>query len=233
MAKVHVPVAEAVASIGRTARLWRLGGLSPWQLVVRSVTGYRENHCDARAAQFAYYSMLALFPLLILLIAALARLPLSGVVENSLDAAKRALPENIYELLEHQVRDIQDRSTFSLFAISLGVLTVAGSQVFLTMTEGLNRVYGVTETRRFWQVYGMAFLLTIAASLLFLIALVLLIVGPKLSEFLLARKIDMPFLQAILGGGLRWSVACACLWIYTTAVYCLVPNIKLPWYWLS
>jgi len=28
MTKVHVPVAEAVASIGRTARLWRFGGLT-------------------------------------------------------------------------------------------------------------------------------------------------------------------------------------------------------------
>ncbi len=184
MTKVHVPVAEAVASIGRTARLWRFGGLSPWELVVRSVKGYRANHFDARGAQFAYYSMLALFPLLILLIAAAARLPLSGVIENSLDAARRALPENTYEVLARQVHDIREKSTLKLFAISFGVLTIAGSQVFLTLTEGLNQAYGVVETRRSWQVYGLAFLLTVAASLLMLVALVLMIAGPKLSGWL-------------------------------------------------
>src|SRR5579864_2062822 len=108
MKTIHVPVAETVASIGRTARLWRFGGLSPWQLVVRSVRGYRENHFDARSAQFAYYSMLALFPLLILLIAALARLPFAGVLDNALDAMHNALPPDTYDMLAHQIRDIQE-----------------------------------------------------------------------------------------------------------------------------
>ena len=72
MSKAPAPVAEAVASIGRTARLWKFGGLTPWQLIVRSWLGYRRNHFDGYSARFAYYSMLALFPLLILLIAALA-----------------------------------------------------------------------------------------------------------------------------------------------------------------
>jgi len=233
MSNPLTPVAEAVASIGRTARLWRFGGLSPWRLIVQSVRGYRENHFDGRSAEFAYYSMLALFPLLILLIAAIARLPLSGVLENSLDAAHRALPENIYDLLRHQVRDIQSHSTLNLFVVSLGVLTIAGSQVFLTITEGLNRAYGVQETRRSWHVYGMAFLLNIAASLLLLTALVLMVAGPMLSESIAKHGFDVPILETILRSGVRWGVVCACLWIYTSVVYCLGPSVKLPWYWFS
>ncbi|MBI3861362.1 MAG: YihY/virulence factor BrkB family protein [Planctomycetia bacterium] len=230
---VHVPVAETVASIGRTARLWRLGGLTPWQLIVRSVRGYRENHFDARSAQFAYYSMLSLFPLLILLIAALAQLPLKGVLDNALDAAGEALPEEMDKLLTGQIHDIQARSTFSLLTASLGVLAIAGSQVFLTITEGLNRAYGVVETRKIWRVYGLAFLLTVAASLLLLVAVVLMIVGPMLSAWLATMKFSIPYLSTILQSGVRWGVVCACLWIYTATIYCLVPNVKLPWYWFS
>jgi len=233
-ARVYVPVAETVASIGRTARLWRFGGLSVWRLLVRSVRGYRANQFDGSSAQFAYYSMLALFPLLILLIAAVARLPFAGVIENALDAARPpAVPEEIYTLLARQVRDIQARSTVRIFLASLGVLTIAGSQVFLTITEGLNRAYGVVETRRSWQVYGLAFLMTIAASLLILIALVLMIIGPMLSSWLSGRNIAVPYLQTILKSGVRWGVVCACLWIATTTVYSVAPSIKLPWYWLS
>ena len=233
MTKVHVPVAEAVESIGRTARLWRLGGLSPWRLALRTFQGYRENRLWAFSVAFAYYSMLALFPLLILIIAAFARLPLSGVLENSLDAAYRALPEDAYDLLEKQVRDIQDRSTLGLILAAVGVLAMAGSQVFLTIIDGLNQTYGVKETRRLWEVYGMAFLLTVAASLLFMLALILMIIGPRLSQYLAARQVGMPFLETLLSGGVRWGVVCACLWVYTSVVYWLVPNIKLPWYWLS
>lgn len=232
-ARVHHPVAETVAAIGRTARLWRFGGLSVWQLLLRSVRGYRANHFDARSAQFAYYSMLALFPLLIMLIAAVARLPFAGVLDNALDAANRALPEEIYDLLASQIRDIQRHSTVKVWLAALGVLAVAGSQIFLTITEGLNRAYGVVEARRLWQLYGLAFLMTIAASLLILVALVLMIIGPMLSSWLAARQIAVPYLQTVTRSGVRWGVVCTCLWLATTTVYSMAPSIKLPWYWFS
>jgi len=241
MSKARAPVAEAVASIGRTARLWRFGGLSVWQLIVRSWRGYRDNHFGGYSAQFAYYSMLALFPLLILLIAAIARLPLSGVLENSLDAAHRALPEDVSNLLQRQVRDmvrqqvhdIQSHSSFSLIVASLAVLGIAGSQIYLTITEGLNLAYGIKESRRSWQVYGMALLLNLAASLLLLVALVLMVAGPILSGWIETQGFDVPFLATILRSGVRWGVVCSCLWIYTSAIYCLGPSVKLPWYWFS
>ncbi|HEY3963455.1 MAG TPA: YihY/virulence factor BrkB family protein [Planctomycetaceae bacterium] len=233
MTKIHVPVAETVASIGRTARLWRFGGLSPWQLIVRSIRGYRQHHFDARSAQIAYYSMLSLFPLLILLIAALAQLPLKGILDNALDAADRALPDAIYNLLVQQIHDIQARSTVGLVTASLGGLTIAGSQVFLAITEGLNRAYDVQETRRIWRVYGLAFLLTVAASLLVLVALVLMIVGPLLSTWIARFNIPIPYLRTMLQSGVRWGVVGGCLWLSTSAIYCLVPNVKLSWYWFS
>jgi membrane protein len=230
---VHVPVAETVESIGRTARLWRFGGLSPWQLIVQSVKGYRENHFDARSAQFAYYSMLSLFPLLILLIAALARLPWKGVLDNAMVAVGSDSPKEIYELLISQIHDIQERSTVGLVTTGLGVLAIAGSQVFLTIIEGLNRAYRVQETRPIWHVYGLAFLLTIAASLLLLIAVSLMIVGPMLSTAFDRLNVSIPYVSTMLQSGVRWAVVCACLWFSTSAIYSLVPNVKLPWYWFS
>jgi membrane protein len=233
MSKVQDPVTQAVISIGKTAQPWQFGGLSPWQVVVRSWRGYSHNRFNGRSAQFAYYSMLSLFPLLILVIAAIARLPLAGVLENALDAAQRALPQNTSRLLEQQVRDIQAHSTIGLMAISLGVLTIAGSQVFLTITDGLNLAYGVKETRRTWHVYGLAFLLNVAASLLLLVALVLMVAGPVLSAWIAAQGFNIPVLQTVLRSGVRWGVVCGCLWLYTAAIYCVVPSLKLPWYWLS
>ncbi len=229
----NIPVAEAVASIGRTARLWRFGGLSLGQLIVRSVRAYRANSFDGRSAQFAYYSMLAIFPLMILVIVAIAWFSLGGVLENALDAARRALPSDIFEVLNKQVVDIQKHSTLGLFGVGLGVLAIAGSQVFLTITDGLNLAYGVKETRRWWQVYGTAFLLNIAASLLFLVALVLMVAGPMLSKWIAARGFAVPVLEMILSSGVRWGVICACLWIYTSTVYWLGSSVKLPWYWFS
>lgn len=232
-AKAYHPVAETVASINRTARLWQFGGLSVWQLAVRSIRGYNANQFGGVSAQFAYYSMLALFPLLIVLIAAVARLPFTGILDNALDAMQRALPPEIYQLLAHQIRDIQAHSTVRIITASLGVFTIAGCQVFLTMTDGLNRAYEVTETRRSWQVYGLVVLLTIAVSLLILASLVLMIIGPMLSSWISGSNIAVPYLQTITKSGVRWGVVCGCLWLATTTVYSVAPSIRLRWYWFS
>jgi membrane protein len=219
--------------LGATLRLWQRGGLSWRELFQQTLRSYRENHFDARSAQFAYYSLLALFPLLILLIAAAARLPLAGVLENALDAAGHGLPENVAELLSGQVRDIKEHSTLSLIGGSLFLLALAGSRVFVTLTSGLNAAYGVRETRQFWQVYGLAFLLTIAVTVLVLIAMILMVAGPLLSAWIVTQRFEVGWLEVLLQRGVRWLVVCSALWIYTSTVYCLGPDVRLPWHWLS
>lgn len=226
------------ASLGRMSlihslRLWREAGNSWWSLGHQTWNAYRQNHCDARSAQFAYYSLLALFPFLILLIAALARFPWPGILDNAVEAADRGLPLTVAELLKHQIADIQQHSSLGVISASLVVLAIAGSRIFLTVTEGLNAAYGVRESRRFWQVYGLAFLSTIAVSLLVLLAMTLMIIGPMLSEWLAGQEFSIVWLEVLLRRGVRWLVVCAALWIYTSTIYYLGPSLKLPWYWLS
>ena len=98
-------------------------------------------------------------------------MPLKGILDNAAGCGcDRALPEEIYDLLVRQIHDIQARSTVGLVtAASLGGLTIAGSQKFFwRLQKGLNRAYDVQNARRIWRVYGLAFLLTVAASLLVL-----------------------------------------------------------------
>jgi membrane protein len=260
------PAAKALAEIGREIRLWRFGGLTPWRLLFLSIKGYRENQSDARSAQFAYYSLLALAPLLILLIAAVAHLPAADmlekrgflkrdvvvanptdvtdngqqdnpledvVVKNLIDVADRGLPDNAYEVVKQQILDIQAHSSVSLILGSLFLLGMAGSQVFLTLAAGLNLAFGVKEERRLWQVHGTALLLTILIFLLLLIAMVLLVVGPSISHWLESRRINVPFASFLLFKGARWAVVCGCLLVCSSAIYRLVPSVRLRWDILS
>jgi membrane protein len=228
--RAHEPVA---LSLEPTLRLWQRSGLSWRELIRRTRRAYAENHFDARSAQFAYYSLLALFPLLILILAVVAQLPVRGVIENSLEAADRGLPVAVASLLKSQVAEIQRHTSLSLIGISVFILLGAGSKVFLTLSGGLNRAYNVQETRPFWKRHGLALILTVATSLLMVVALVLMVIGPLLSSVIAARHLDVGWLEVLVRRGVRWLGVGAILWIYTSTVYCLGPNAKLPWYWLS
>lgn len=235
------PAATALAEIAREIRLWRFGGLSPWRLLFLSFKGYFDNQGGARSAQFAYYTLLSLAPLLILLVAAVAHLPAvdaleqhglmerEEVVENLIEVADKGLPDNAFEVVKRQILDIQAHSSISLILGSLVLLGMAGSQVFLTLAAGLNLAFGVKEERRLWQVHGTALLLTMIVFLLLLIAMVLLVVGPSIHHWLEARKIHIPFATLLFDKGARWAVVCACLLVCSSAIYRLVPSVKLRW----
>src|SRR5262245_22770314 len=85
--------------------LWRLGGLAPGQLLRRSVNGFREHQLDARSAQFAFYAMLAIAPLLIVIIAIVAQFPIQGaqVLDSFRHTVGAGMPDSVYRLIERQI----------------------------------------------------------------------------------------------------------------------------------
>ncbi len=218
--------------------LWRLGGLSIWRLIRQSVDGYRAHQFDARSAQFAYYSMLALAPLLIVIIACVAQFPLEGalerqgVLESFLKAVAKGMPENVVELIKDQIRNIQAHSTWQLIVVGLALLGIAGSRVFLTMGAGLDAAYNVDVRRRFWKASSVSLALTVGVSLLLLAAMVLLVVGPLITR-LVTDTVHIPWNRLLFYTGIRWGVACGFLLISTSVIYCVVPSVQLPWYPLS
>ncbi len=213
--------------------LWRLGGLSPWRLAVESVSGFARHNLDARSAQFAFYSIMALAPLLIVVIACVAQLPIHhDVIEDFLQAVDVGMPDNVAELLQRQITDIRANSTLGLITIGLVLLGIAGSRIFLTIGAGLDATYDVEERRRFWKAGGLSLLLTLGVSLLLLMAMVLLGVGDKVTD-VVTNWIEIPWVHMISSAGVRWGVACGFMLIATSVIYWMVPSVRLPWCWLS
>jgi membrane protein len=213
-----------------------LGGLTIGELVRRSLRGYRQHQLDARSAQFAFYAMLALAPLLIVVIAILARLPLHGaqVLASFREAIGAGMPESVYSLIERQIEDIQRRSNIGLIAIGLFLLVVAGSRILLTISAGLDAAYGykIEQRRHFWKTSGLALLLTWGTILLFLVAMVLQVVGPMLTEYVLSR-VETAWVHVLLSKGVRWGAACGFMLLVTSTIYWLMPTAKVRWHWVS
>lgn len=213
-------------------RVWHLGGLSFWQLIKRTAVGWRDCQLSAKCAQFAYYSMLALVPLLILTIAAIARLPLAGTLVSFERLLRRTLPPDAYELVELQIQDIHKHSDASLVFVALFVFSFGGMRLFVTMGEGLSAVFGAEQPRRWISAQGLSLLLTLGILFLLLLALVLLVLGPDLVHWIL-DALDLQRLEGVSFQAVRLSIVTCALLLCTSSIYCLMPAVKLPWHWLS
>jgi membrane protein len=202
--------------------------LSWFALVGRSLHGFRSLALDARCAQFAYYSLFAIVHLLIVLIAALAQLPWKGVLESFVEATGETLPPEAAAVILSQIEDIQRTHATSLSIWAVAVFAYTGSRLFITVNRGLNAAYGVEEKRRGWQVHSLALVVTAGSFILFITALVLMVVGPELSQWLTGRS-RSSLLGFFMYRGVRWTVICLVVFLNSLLIYWLAPNVRQRW----
>jgi len=212
--------------------LWNLQGLTIWQLFAQSHRRYRENHFGGSCAQFAYYSLLALAPLLIILIAFSAKLPLDDLIESFESAIAGGLPRSTVNVLTTQIEEIQERSSTNLVLVSFIILGIAGTRIFWTMSKALDLAFGVQHKRRVWIRGGMALVLTFGVVFLLLLTMVMLVIGPMIATFIVETA-RVPQTQTSFFFVVRWGLACLAMLFIASVVYGVIPNLKLRWQWVT
>ena len=223
---------ELETASGHRRSLWSLGGRSPVQIGFEAYRGYRQNRLGGQCAQFAYYSLLAMAPMLILVVASVSLLPVEGVLETVRAALDRGMPEEVVQLLVTQVHDIRARSSTGLVVGSLFLLGFAGSRTIWCIGKGLDAAFEVQTKRRAWIRGGIALAVTVGLFFLMIVGMLLLVLFPLLMQFS-SHLADFQRSQAILFFLLRWGTV-ACMMLITAAViYWLLPSADVPWCWLS
>ena len=183
------------------------------------------NHTLQMAAALAYYFILSLFPALILLSAVVAYLPVPDLFNQALALLARFLPADAMGLVQRVLADVisPNKATF----LSLGILGTlwAASGGFAAMIEALNIAYDVRDDRPFWKTRPLAVGLAFLTGALLLIALSVMVVGPRFGEWLAAR-VHLSGLFVLLWPFIHWTIALGFTVLAVEALYFLAPNVK-------
>jgi membrane protein len=213
-------------------QVWKFGGLSPLELVTRTFREFRDRQLSARCAQFAYFSMLAMMPLLMVLVFAIGRMPIHGMLGSFLSLLERTLPPEAYQMFRSQILDLQQQDSTTYIALSFLIFFYAGSRLFLTIGEGLNVAFGHPHRMRRVRTYWLSLALTFSIALLLLLALILLVVGPQVAEWIV-HGLRLPVSDSLSFHLIRWTIVTGFLLIFTSTIYYLVPAYGLPWRWFT
>src|SRR5437867_10515823 len=148
--------------------------------LVRTYADLLQSHALQMAAALSYYFVLSLFPALIFLSAVVAYLPVPDLFNQALSLMAQFLPADSMGLVRRVVADVisPNKGTFLSFGI-LGSLWAA-SGGFAAAIEALNIAYEVKEDRPFWKTRPLALGLAFMTGALLLVALSVMIVGPKI-----------------------------------------------------
>lgn len=206
-------------------RIWRevrLGGLS---VVKGSVDFYRSDDLTF-AASISYYSLLSLFPFLLLALSILGGVTVPGGETSKVLAFVFSYFPTEFPFVRDQLQELQT----SPFRIGVGgalLLIWASMGVFGALTSAINHAWGVDRQPSYLKHKLVSFIMLVAASVLLLIGLLLVsainIAGTGWFAHVLARA---PGLEVLRGLILQWSTTVLFVGI-TGLIYYFVPNAKV------
>jgi len=177
------------------------------------------------AAALSYYFVFSLFPILIFLSAIVAYLPVPDLFNQALILMEDLLPPDTMGLVRRVLADVitPNRGT----VLSVGILGTlwTSSGAFAAIITGLNRAYEVREERPFWKTRPLAVGLAFTMEFLMLVALAVIIVGPRFGEWL-GQQLYLSWFFVLLWPYLRWTIAVGFAVLAVEILYFFAPNVK-------
>jgi membrane protein len=212
---------------------WKLGGLTPWRLLKRVYNEFNEDEVFTRSAALAFYFVSALVPMVFFLISILGLLAQGHNLQSDLlGYAGRFMPPDAYTLLQKTLKEITTTSTGLKLAIGLVLALWSGSGGISSVMDALNRCYHVTDSRPFWKQRLIALALTIALSALTITALIIILYGGDIAQFVGTHTgLSAPLVLA--WRIIQWPVALFFVVMSFALLYFWGPDTEQDWAWIT
>lgn len=185
------------------------------------------DNIDDVAAMMAYYAVFALFPMMVFIVSVgLLVLDPSTVHEGALFATQ-AMPAAMRVLISEQVTKLIDASDAGFAVLGAAIALFAASRGAAALSGALNLIFNKKETRPFWKRQLIAVAVTLGVSLLVLLALGMLTLGPLFGHYVADQFGLGPTFDLAWGIG-RWIGAGVLMMFVWAVLYRFLPDTDVP-----
>jgi membrane protein len=219
----------------QVSSIWDLGGLTWRELARRVWGGINQNDLMNRGYELAYNFLLAVFPLLLFLVALLGAFASEGSrLRNDLFFYfQQALPPAAYQLVVSTLNEVTQNAGGGKLTFGLLFALYSGSGGMTQLMSTLNAAYEVREGRSWLRVHLISVGLTSALSIFIITALMLVLAGGQVVEFI-GQAVGLNFVTLIAGKVLQWSLALGFVVFAFAVIYYFAPDVKeRHWYWIT
>ena len=229
MAESQLSTEEQVSTI------WGLGGLPALQLWKKVIAGINDDNLLGRASELAYNFILALFPFMLFLLALFGIFAsrAAALKTNLLTYLSQVLPPSASQVLSHTLNEVtRNASNGKLtFGILLTIWFASGGMT--AMISGLNGAYALKETRSWIKVHVIAVGLTIAISLLIILALTTVLGGGYVAN-VVGSYYGLREITIIAWRAGQILVAIVFVTFSFSVIYYFGPDVEEQhWYWIT
>ncbi len=226
---------ETTASEAVKNSIWRLGGLSWRNLGQRVWAEIYAGTLLTHAAALGFYFLFALFPLLLFLTTLLGFFAETGTElwVNLLGFLSRVVPASAFTLVSATIDEIAANAKG--WRLWFGILSAIwfASLGIAALSDSLNAMYGVRESRSWWRVRASAVALTVVIVILIVSALVLMFYGGVIGAGI-ADYFHLGEIFATIWTLLQVPVALVFALLAFALIYYFAPDLyDQKWYWIT
>ena len=191
-----------------------------YQRITSITAGFNEDHVAAYAAQSAYFFMLCMIPIILLLLTMVQYTPVTKA--DVMTAVIQVFPSSVENLITSIVNQVYNQSTGVIPVTIVVALWSAGKGV-LAMASGLNCIYRCRETRNYIVLRIRATFYTVLFIVVIILLLVLSVFGNTLNLFIAEH---IPFLRRVADQliAARVFITPTVLVIFSLMLYRYLPN---------
>jgi membrane protein len=180
-----------------------------------------------RSAQLSYYFLLSLFPLLFFLTTLFGYFAGTGshLQRKLITYLGSVVPASALRLVTATIEEVIAARGSGKLSFGLLAALWAASSGINALGQALNAAYGVAETRPWWKVRLISVALTVALAVLIVSALLIVLYGGRLGEFLFG-SFHEGHLFSIVWKILQWPIALAFVFLAFGLIYQFAPNLS-------
>ena len=212
---------------------WKLGGLTPLQLLKRVYLEINDDEVFTRSAALAYYFVSALIPMIFFLMATLGLFAKSHDLQSSLlNYTARFMPGDAYKLVQKTLKEITNNSSGLKLAFGLGLALWSGSGGVVSTMDALNRCYHVKDSRPWWKQRLIAIALTATMAALTIMALTIVLYGGDIVDFL-GSHVGLSSISVHAWHIVQWPIALFFVMVSFALLYYWGPDTEQQWQWIT
>jgi membrane protein len=229
MTESKLTTTEQISSI------WSLGGLTPRQLGKKVVQGINDDYLLDRASALAYNFILALFPLLLFLLALLGAFAsrATALRTDLLSYLSQVLPPAAFHVISDSLTEVTRNAGGGKLTFGILLTLWFASGGMSSMISGLNGAYAVKESRSWLKVRAVALALTIAISFLVISALAAVLSGGYVAN-VVGSHYGLREVTIVSWRVAQILVALVFVTVSFSVIYYFGPDLEEQhWYWIT
>ncbi|MBJ6362011.1 YihY/virulence factor BrkB family protein [Paenibacillus sp. GCM10012307] len=185
---------------------------------------FNDDEVPALGAQLTYYLILSFFPFLIFVISMIGYVSFSP--EDLMADFFTVIPDEAEKIVEGIIIEVTSSSSGTLLSFGMLATIWAASNGINAMIKGLNKAYDEEENRPFWKVRGISILATLVLAIVILVAMLMLIFGKSIGQYLFVAAAFPTDFERIWGI-VKYLIPLSIMLCVFMLLYRIAPNRKL------